>query len=421
MSAAPGVAEAAWTRTYVVEWNEPALYYGGKDGGAVEPGSDCPKGANPDPDWTAVLVKAGYAPAEARALLDLESRTLTRDQQFNQMAFRGRNRANVFADPASTPDPGFVEVTGQVGEGIDLDGDRRTGFTSPSGERGVDNAFYRAMGCWKYYRGPPRTSATLVAANDNARNGAWTVVIVVSGSGPDPLNDDQVRLGVYLSADRLAKNSGGEAQRDYTFRIRPHRAYEALFTGRTSGGRITTDATDRVVVRDAAFGQGLELLNARAQLRMLPDGRLSGYLGGYRPWATLYDEFMKHRGAVFEYFAGIQMPQLWYAFRRNADFSPTGPGGPKTHISYALRIDALPAYVTEPDGGALVTGARSYRDVAPPDEPPLTYPTRPTAYRVVDGLSARPGEPPAPPLTADMLRQAVQSNARAQAGAGGTP
>jgi len=68
-----------------------------------------------------------------------------------------------------------------------------------------------------------------------------------------------------------------------------------------------------------------------------------------------------------------------------------------------------------------VTGARSYRDVAPPDEPPLSYPTRPTAYRVVDGLSARPGEPPAPPLTADMLRKAAQSNARAQAGAGGTP
>ena len=37
---------AKWTKTYVVEWNEPAMYYGAKTG-VIDPGTDCPNGTNP--------------------------------------------------------------------------------------------------------------------------------------------------------------------------------------------------------------------------------------------------------------------------------------------------------------------------------------------------------------------------------------
>ena len=39
-----------WTKTYVVEWNEPAMYYGAKTG-VIDPGTDCPNGTNPEVDW----------------------------------------------------------------------------------------------------------------------------------------------------------------------------------------------------------------------------------------------------------------------------------------------------------------------------------------------------------------------------------
>ena len=51
---------AKWTKTYVVEWNEPAMYYGAKTG-VTDPGTDCPNGTNPSPDWIKVLVDAGYS------------------------------------------------------------------------------------------------------------------------------------------------------------------------------------------------------------------------------------------------------------------------------------------------------------------------------------------------------------------------
>jgi hypothetical protein len=71
--------------------------------------------------------------------------------------------------------------------------------------------------------------------------------------------------------------------------------------------------------------------------------------------------------------------------RRNADCSPTGPGGEKTHISYALRIDAVPAFVMTPDASMEVASVDSYKAMAPPE----TAKTGPAgSFRVIDGIVA---------------------------------
>jgi len=49
----------------------------------------------------------------------------------------------------------FLEARGPTALGLNLDG--KVGpndFSSPSGERGIDNQLYRALGCIKNYRGP---------------------------------------------------------------------------------------------------------------------------------------------------------------------------------------------------------------------------------------------------------------------------
>lgn len=384
-AAAPGMALAGWTKTYVVEWDEPAVYFGG-EGGPADPGTDCPEGLNPNPNWVEVLVKAGYAPETAEWLLDPDNNTLSRAQRTNQIAFRGKNRANVYADPSSTPDPGMVEVVGDIGEGINLDDDEKTGFISPTGEKGIDNQFYRALGCWKFLRGAPHQTDQAIRANDRVHSGFWTLVIVISGAGDDPMNDDEIGLGVYLSPDPLVKGGAGDIARDYTYRIRPHERYEAIFRGKVAGGRITTEATPRILFRDAGFGAGLELLQARADFQIQPNGALKGHIGGYRPWAAAHDDILPQGGAIFETFIGVQMPAVWHALRRNADYSPTGPGGEKTHISYAQRVEAVSAYVTEPDGKALVSSVKSYKSVAPRGEPPIYYLKGRNAVRAIDGL-----------------------------------
>jgi len=370
-----------WTKTWVVEWNEPAMYYGAKSG-VIDPGSDCPAGTNPEIDWVKVLVDAGYTLEEAKWLRNPANPTRSPLHGQNQMAFRGKDRANVYVNPTSTPDPGLVGVSGTIGEGINLDGDEKNGFTSPTGEKGIDNTFYKTCGCWKTYRGPHRLSSGALQFNDSMRNGAWTTVIVVSGEGRDPMNDDRVKVGFYVSNDKMVKDGNGNIAWDYTFRITPHARYEGILPARTVNGRIVSAAPADIMLRDPGYTRDLELLRARVDLQMKTDGSLTGYVGGYRPWEPVYKGWVNARGTVIEVLTWVQLPAVYYALRRNADFSPTGPGGEKTHISFALRVDAIPAFVMIPDASKEVASVESYKQIAPKET------TRAAAgtYMVVDGI-----------------------------------
>jgi hypothetical protein len=380
-----------WTKTYVVEWNEPAMYYGAKTG-VTDPGTDCPKGTHPSPDWIKVLVDAGYTLEEAKWLRNPANPTRSPVHGQNQMAFRGKDRANVYVNPTSIPDPGLESVAGTIAEGLNLDGDEKTGFTSPTGEKGIDNNFYKALGCWKTYRGPHRLSSGALNFNDAMRNGAWTTVIVVAGEGADPMNDDHVKVGFYVSNDKMVKDGLGNIARDYTYRIAPHVKYEGILPARTSNGRIISTVPADIMLHDPSYTIDLELLRARVDLEMKPDGSLTGYAGGYRPWEAVYRGWVNARGTVIEVLTWVQLPAVYYALRRNADYSPTGPGGEKTHISFALRIDALPAFVMIPDGSKEVASVESYKSFAPkePPKPPML------PFSVVDGIVPDPKYPAGP-------------------------
>lgn len=361
-------AAAAWTKTYVVEWNEAAMYYGAKTG-VIDPGTDCPAGSNPEPDWKKVLMDAGYTEQEATWLRDPSHPFRIPNHGQNQMAFRGKDRANIYMNPESTPDPGLTPVTGKIGEGLDLDGNLKNGFTSPTGEKGIDNQFYRTLGCWMTYRGPARQSATGLSRNDEMREGGWTVVIVVSGQGTDPMNDGNVDVGFYLSPDAMIKDANGNIARDYTFRIKPDAKFEAILKAKTVNGVvISTQAAQEIWLRDPSYTRELQLLKAKVKLEMKPDGSLKGLLAGYRPWFPVYRGWVEARGSVIEQLTWVQLPSVYYALKRNADFSPDGPRGEKTHISYAMRIDAIPAYVMTPDAKTPVERVASYKDIAPPSK-----------------------------------------------------
>ncbi len=376
---------ARWTKTYVIEWNEPAMYYGAKTG-VIDPGTDCPNGTNPEIDWIKVLVDAGYTQEEAKWLRNPANPTRSPVHGQNQMAFRGKERANVYVNPTSTPDPGLQSVTGTIGEGLNLDGDEKTGFTSPTGEKGIDNNFYKTLGCWKTYRGQRRLSSGALQFNDAMRNGAWTTVVVVAGEGADPMNDDQVTVGFYMSKDKMVKDGNGNIAQDYTFRIAPHAKYEGLLPARTVNGRIISTRPSDIMLRDPSYTIDLELLRAQVNLEMKPDGTLTGYVGGYRPWEAVYKGWVNARGPVIEVLTWVQLPAVYYALRRNADFSPSGPEGEKTHISFALRIDALPAFVMTPDASKEVASVESYKAIAPKE--PAARPLG--SLRVVDGIVPDP-------------------------------
>lgn len=363
---APQLAYAEWTKTYVIEWIEQASYYGATTG-IIDPGTDCPKGTNPEPNWVQMLINAGYTKEQAEWIRNPANPERSAVSGNPKMAFRGKDFASVYKDPESYPDPGIYPVEGSIGEGINLDGNAKTGFTSLTGEKGIDNQFYRALGCWKSFRGPPRLSSGAQTVNDPMREGSWTMLIVVHGKGKDPMNDNNVTVGLYTSGDKMVRSGDGKIVEDYTFAIQPNAKYEGIFQAKVKNGRITSTKPIEMTMRDPSPGSvrtGLDIQRAQIDFTMHADGSLKGYIGGYRPWAPVYFGWASF-GQVNEVLTWIDLPAAWYAMKRNADYSPNGARGEKTHISFALRVDALPAFVTIPDGSALVSAVRSYKHEAP--------------------------------------------------------
>lgn len=405
--AAPAAAQAAWTRTWVMEWAEPAFLYGAKDG-LVNPGTDCPAGSTAEIDWAKVLVEAGYTKEEADWLRNPANPTRSAVHGQNQMAFRGKDRANVYINPTSTPRTDHLKaVSGTVSEGLDLDGNLANGFTGVNGEKGVDHNFYKAVGCWKTYRGPQRQSSGALSQNDGMRNGSYTIVIVASGKGSDPQNDSDVTVGFYESPDKLVKDGMGNISRDYTYRIKPSR-YEASFAARTVDGQIiSTQAMDKVLLREPSYTRDLELLKARVSLAMNKDGTLKGVVAGYRPWEPVYRSWVQARGPVIESLTWVRLPDVYYQLKEYADYSPPEANGEKTHISFALRVEALPGYVMTPDAKVTVATVDSFKSLAKPE------PARPvTSFSVVDGVVVPPGTK-ALSQTAEQIRPPAQRVAAA--------
>lgn len=365
-------ATAEWTKSYVIDWYEPAHYYGA-DAGIVDAGTDCPEGSNPELDYIKVLTDAGYTKQEAEWLRDPEHAYRLPNHGSNQMAFRGKDRANVYTQPWTYPDPGLTPVSGDISYGIDLDGDTSNGFKSPDGRSGIDNEFYRTVGCWKTYRGPHRLASGAMTFNDGMREGAWTVAIVVSGEGDDPMNDENVSVAFYDSKDALVKDGNGDIAHNYTFSVEPNKKYEAIFPAKTVDGEIiSTEAVDEAWFRDPSYNRELQLLKAQLRLKMEDDGRLTGVFAGYRPWEPVYEGWVNARGTVIESLTWVNLPGVWYALKRNADYSPEGANGEKTHISFAMRVDAVPAFVMTPDASSELQHAASFKSEAPQGPDPRT-------------------------------------------------
>jgi hypothetical protein len=352
-AATPALA-APWSKSFVIDAWGTANYYGAKE--INQPGSDCPNGTNPENDWTKLLSEAGYRGDELKSLLDPENRDRTKSY-----GLRGPGRIDIYKNPTSVPDPGLVGVTGNIAYGFDLDGDKSTGFDSPAGEKGIDNQFYRTVGCWQSFRGP--RGATGKYSNDGMRDGVYTIVFVVSGDGADPMNDPNVDFGVYLSKDKIVKDANGDVARDYSFRVDPDPRFQSVVKARTRNGVIETKEPVELRMRAEAtppmFAKELLLHAAQFRFELRPDGTLDGYLGGYRDWKTIYRGWAG-AGVIHEMVTHVQLPGLWYALERNADYKPDPQTGKNTAISMAYYVHAIPSFVITPDGQEQVETARLF-------------------------------------------------------------
>jgi hypothetical protein len=368
-SVAPPASAAPWTRGFVVGTYEYAFRYGGRAGftrtGEIEPGVDCPHGstvhfANETETRKALMLQTWRSPEEIERILrppgldQVRAPVLTRFHIWNRaVAYRGYARGiETYVNPFAADDPGQPQVVSRIGDGFNLDGRIGTrDFVSPDGEKGIDNALYRAWGCDAPWRG--NGNATLdLRANDKMQEGLYTMVIRVSGN-QDPMNDDNATVEIGYSPDKIVKDARGNVAADYSYRILQPAQYTKLKAKIRDGVVETEQVPEMHAPRiawfydqtgDAAFHQG------RIRLRIAADGTARGLLGGYRDWRDLYVEntFAQDGGqqGVREHEDHVA---LYFALKRNAD----GLYDPATHrylgISTAYRITAMPAFVVDPD------------------------------------------------------------------------
>ncbi len=367
--AATPASAAPWVRGYVVDAYEPAFYFGGKLS-QDDLGTDCPKGAVPDNDYAKILKTSWRSDAEVKKLMTPVEGREPGGIMAPGLSYRGfRPDIETYINPFAAPDPGFQQVTGKIAEGFNLDNNPRTGFSGTKGEAGIDNNFYRVMGCTLTYRGAPWKGYLSERSTDKMVDGHYTMVIRVSGN-QDPMNDADAVVEVGYSPDQMVKDPMGKVTPDYSYRL----AKSAQFTklkARIRGGVIETEQKDiRMPEFSWAESNRGEALFQKGKMRltMNNDGTLLGMAGGYRDWREIYgrDTFnIPSGGPTRETFYHQNQIGMFYALRRNADGIPDATTGQNTGISTAYRIRALPAFVVDPRQPVVIdqqAGERPYQE-----------------------------------------------------------
>ncbi len=338
----------AWTKAYVVEWVEPAVYFDPFDPEAISaasPGRDCPAGVTKDLDYPKQLIDVGHDSESVQKLYDPEVRNAP---GFDRAVFakRGRNGEDVYREPWTAIEYPFPQVEGKLSYGFDLDDDPATGFTGVDGTPGVNNAYYKVMGCIGHYRGHPRTADGAKYSNESMHNGSFTLLLVLEGK-QDPMNDPAATLSFHTSPDKLVRDALGGIASDYSFRIDDsHPEFQSKVPVTIKNGVVDSIEPQRIALQVSGGrrlypARPLVLHRGRLRLELTEDGRLEGLLGGYQPWEPIWRVRANY---IIEVVAKIDSPSLWYALKRNADGIPDPETGQMTAISSAFRLWAVPAF-----------------------------------------------------------------------------
>ncbi len=334
----------AETRGYVVSAFFPAFY--SQDG-------DCARGLNLNAgdQFDLGLVAAGYDEQQvaewARKSEDKGSVALNytddRTRAIRDRAKINGQRVSAWVNPQAAPDPNLSMVTGKFGLGFNLDGKSGpNAFENPvTGETGVDNQLFRALGCFTSFRG-----------NESERPGAWSYMWdIVSAAMPawlvsitadDFSKNGPAKVSFYRAREHFERDANSKVLPDVTFRMDPDPRSQVTYAAQIKNGVVTITEHHklRAVWGEQVLLTDLRISNTHLRIKLKDDGGIEAVLGGYQPWKeALSDGFFSAMAADW---LGI-----YYNLRKTADASPDPKTGINQDISVAYRFDAVPAFLVE--------------------------------------------------------------------------
>ena len=355
-------AWASQSRSYVVSWFFVATYL--QD-------DDCPDGINPMARelYTRILKDLNYTQAEVKHMLggiaddgaakDSRGRTL---RQIGTM--RGRidgQEVDVIVQPYAAPDPNVHLAQGRYANGFNLDGkiqdDPQSSEDPDTHERGVDNRLRQVMGCFDQFRtrlpdrpGHPANEWDL----SRDKMPAWLMTI----TGEDLSKDGDVTVIFDRAYEPVRRDASGEVMADVTFRIDPDARSHVKVPGKIVKGQlITTQPFEFTMSGDPSIGAPFVIHQSRLRLDPQADRAMKGYLGGFRPYHDIYFTFAT-LGAGTEITYSIDMPGLYHAMKRLADYDPDPKTGEMRAISSAYRIELVPAFAVTRDATQSMASGR---------------------------------------------------------------
>lgn len=237
-------------------------------------------------------------------------------------------------------------------EGIDIDG-----------KRGVDNQFYRAVGCNKSFQSDGQSNVF----ETEMYTGSWGILIEL-GDVDDLVNDSDVTVGIFANADPMQLSPTRQALPFATYAKSQKDIHRAETSGRIEGGVLSSDPVDITLV-NVVNGMHLKrvLRGARIVGTVSKDGFIKGVLAGYAPITAQYDlQFGYRNGTDIKgqpanpklrlktahgaaRVLGHTCQGAWQALHRLADGHRDPETGSFTSISTQYIFEATPAFIVDVD------------------------------------------------------------------------
>jgi hypothetical protein len=311
---------------------------------------NCPRGGNGGPAEMKqrILMRQGYTKEQALKIVASDDV----DENGKRIDFRMRGMvagkpASVTNFPQSYPDPKIETAQGRFAYGFNLDGkEGPSSFEEPeTGQKGVDNQMWRALGCFSNYQVrrpviPYNESIVWDTAMDSMP--AW----LASVSGEDLSKDGEVTVTFDRALNILMRDARGSVLAGSSYTIDSDPRSHSVFKGRIRDGVVTIEPGDFFMQGESQFYAVLRFTNTQLRLHLKADGTAYGVIGGYQPWLDYY-HYLAIRG---EGDGLVDLPGVYNAMKRLADADPDPRTRQNRRISAAYYIEAVPVYHASIDG-----------------------------------------------------------------------
>jgi len=241
----------------------------------------------------------------------------------------------------------YREAKGPTSIGLDLDGQiSGDDFTSPAGERGIDNQLFRAIGCTRLFRTPDGTYAHFT--NMWVKEFGFNRILMELTEVDSLTDDDAVNVTLYRGRDRLMSDAtganivpGGSNRIDTRFGA----PFIHRLKGKIKDGVLMTEPADVYWPWAVFFRRpgGYEMRGLRLNVKLTPE-KADGLAAGYADVESWASQLMRSWSTHHSSYGGLSQPSLYPVLRRLADGYPD-ESGRMTAISSALTISMVQVFI----------------------------------------------------------------------------